>query len=408
MKLTTRDSNQQRMFLLLFLTVSFFFVFACSPKSIQVKSGSDSIEEKKANIIQDLQVSDEADRTRLTVQAANPMTYTVFRPDDNAKIVLDIHDAVFEKQEEVIEVNNGTINKIESRQYDNEAGKVARIEIGLDRIVDYEVIKDAEKLVVYVNRFVRAEASSSDETGMVEDVDFRQIMGKSQIVISTSREAQCNVSRVSEDKLVLELANMDITKELEEGFRFKETDNIVKLIKPYGTIVSGRKVVHVDVELKTMVPYHVFQEKNRTYVEFEKPFEVLSKETPHESMPTPDVKKPKREKVAKAERAKELERKVELEEKKDRELYTGKKISMDFKDADIKNLFRLIAEVSNLNIVAGEGVQGKVTVRMVDVPWDQALDVILATNNLGMTRIRNVITIAPADKIRQQEEAVLA
>lgn len=88
--------------------------------------------------------------------------------------------------------------------------------------------------------------------------------------------------------------------------------------------------------------------------------------------------------------------------------YTGRKLSLDFKDADIKNILRLIAEVSNLNIIAGEDVKGKVTIRLVDVPWDQALDIILQSNELGKVRIGNVIRVAPADKLKREEEDALA
>src|SRR5690606_8855128 len=60
--------------------------------------------------------------------------------------------------------------------------------------------------------------------------------------------------------------------------------------------------------------------------------------------------------------------------------YTGQKISLDFKDADIKNVFRLLAEVSGLNIVVTNDVNRRVTLRLLEVPWDQALDLIISTN----------------------------
>ena len=73
-------------------------------------------------------------------------------------------------------------------------------------------------------------------------------------------------------------------------------------------------------------------------------------------------------------------------------MYTGRKVSLDFKDADIKNILRLIAEVSNFNIITADDVSGKITMRLVDVPWDQALDVILQSRSLGMVQVGNVIT----------------
>ena len=88
--------------------------------------------------------------------------------------------------------------------------------------------------------------------------------------------------------------------------------------------------------------------------------------------------------------------------------YTGTPISLDFKDADINNILRLIAEVSNLNIVAGEDVKGTVTIKLQDVPWDQALDIILLSNNLGKTLDGNILRIAPIDKLEKQRKDALS
>jgi type IV pilus assembly protein PilQ len=91
----------------------------------------------------------------------------------------------------------------------------------------------------------------------------------------------------------------------------------------------------------------------------------------------------------------------------DGKLYTGRRISLDFKDVDIDDVLRLIAEVSDLNVIAGDEVQGAVTIRLVDVPWDQALDVILLTKGLGFVRVGNVLRIAPTDVLKTEEEARL-
>jgi type IV pilus assembly protein PilQ len=88
-------------------------------------------------------------------------------------------------------------------------------------------------------------------------------------------------------------------------------------------------------------------------------------------------------------------------------VYQGRRISLDFKDADIGNILRLIADVSDLNIIAGEEVSGTVTIRLVDVPWDQSLDVILLTKGLGFVRVGKVLRIAPLDVLQREEEARL-
>ncbi|MDJ0865366.1 MAG: AMIN domain-containing protein, partial [Myxococcota bacterium] len=87
--------------------------------------------------------------------------------------------------------------------------------------------------------------------------------------------------------------------------------------------------------------------------------------------------------------------------------YVGRRISLDFKDVDIRDVLRLIADVSDLNIIAGDEVGGNVTIRLIDVPWDQALDVILLTKGLGFIRVGNVLRIAPGEILKQEEEARL-
>ncbi|MEE9203901.1 MAG: type IV pilus secretin PilQ [Nitrospirales bacterium] len=89
--------------------------------------------------------------------------------------------------------------------------------------------------------------------------------------------------------------------------------------------------------------------------------------------------------------------------------YSGRRISLDFQGADISNVFRLIAEVSGFNIVVGETVKNKVTVKLVDVPWDQALDMLLKMNHLGMIREGNIVWIDSLTNIaRQQDEEAKA
>lgn len=85
--------------------------------------------------------------------------------------------------------------------------------------------------------------------------------------------------------------------------------------------------------------------------------------------------------------------------------YTGQRISLDFKDADIKNVFRLLAEISGLNIVVTGDVARRVTVRLVDVPWDQALDLLIDTNGLGKEQIGNVVRISTAAQLKTESDA---
>ncbi len=84
--------------------------------------------------------------------------------------------------------------------------------------------------------------------------------------------------------------------------------------------------------------------------------------------------------------------------------YRGQRISMDFKDADVTNVFRIIAEVSNLNIITADDVKGKVSLRLVNVPWDQALEIVLRSKSYGATQEGNVLRIAPLSSLRKEEQ----
>lgn len=84
--------------------------------------------------------------------------------------------------------------------------------------------------------------------------------------------------------------------------------------------------------------------------------------------------------------------------------YVGRRISLDFQQADITNILRLIAEVSGFNIVVGEGVKSKVTMKLVNVPWDQAMDMLLKMNGLGMIRQGSIVWVDSLANIAKQQD----
>jgi type IV pilus assembly protein PilQ len=88
--------------------------------------------------------------------------------------------------------------------------------------------------------------------------------------------------------------------------------------------------------------------------------------------------------------------------------YSGRRIDLDFKDADIHNILRLLSEVGGVNVVTADNVGGTVTIRMRDVPWDHALDVVLQAKSLGMVRQGNLLRVAPLAQLEQEREAAIA
>jgi type IV pilus assembly protein PilQ len=88
--------------------------------------------------------------------------------------------------------------------------------------------------------------------------------------------------------------------------------------------------------------------------------------------------------------------------------YTGRRIDLDLKDADVHNVLRLLADVGRVNIVTADNVSGSVTIRMRNVPWDQALDVVLQAKSLGMVRQGNMIRVAPLADLEKEREMQIA
>ncbi len=88
--------------------------------------------------------------------------------------------------------------------------------------------------------------------------------------------------------------------------------------------------------------------------------------------------------------------------------YTGTHISLDFRNADIHDVFRILADVSGFNIIATDDVQARVTLKLVEVPWDQALDVLLQANGLEKIQSGNVVTVSTSQRLEQERTARLA
>ena len=256
-------------------------------------------------------------------------------------------------------------------------------------------------------------------TGEIIGIDFKQLEDKSRIIIATSAKAPYQITKGPENTVLLDVQGMTVPPKLRRPLDTHEFSSPVLLITPVNVTVGAKKGTQVVVKLRKMVAFDVKQENDRIYVDFERaeefkgekpqPIEVVTvKKPPAEKAaegPT-EVKKEepvKKEEIApptlKAEPAVPVQR-----EGAGQKIYTGKKITLDFKAADIANILRLFAEVSDLNIIASGDVKGTVTVRLVDVPWDQAFDIVLQANNLGAEKIGNVVRIVPLERLSAERK----
>jgi type IV pilus assembly protein PilQ len=90
-----------------------------------------------------------------------------------------------------------------------------------------------------------------------------------------------------------------------------------------------------------------------------------------------------------------------------KEEYTGRKISIDLQDADVEHVLRLVAEVGGYNLILDQSVSGNISLKLDEVPWDQALDLVLLQKDLGMVKRGNILRIAPAQKLEQEQNRMI-
>jgi type IV pilus assembly protein PilQ len=288
-----------------------------------------------------------------------------------------------------------------------------------------------------------AEGTSPPQKAQVKaPIEFKQTDNKSRIVVSLTEEPQFKSYTISKKVVAVDIKNAFLPKHLQKGLDTSEFDSAVKYIDLKNVKAGKANDVRILIKLREEVPFETTKEGNTLFIDIEKPKKVEAKieavpeakkeevsvrldseavETKKEEVkkeeekPLSELKKP--EKVLPPVEEKpipqtQVTKKAEEEKKVGEEVtsekfYTGRRLSLDFKDADIKNILRLIAEVSNFNIITGDDVTGKVTMRLVDVPWDQALDVILQARSLGMSKVGNVIRIAPLESLKKDIQAEL-
>src|SRR3990170_1125951 len=231
----------------------------------------------------------------------------------------------------------------------------------------------------------------------IKAVDFKQLTDKASLTIVASKKVEYKLSKTSNElNLVLDIRNAVIADEMGRTLDASELNTPVSSISSFQASAEPAKEVRIIVKLKERSSYDISQDGEKIEVNF--PLLAARQSVPkyadvksgEETLPS---QKTQTQDAAGTEQA---------------GIYTGRKISLDFKDADINNILRLVAEISNLNIIAGDDVKGKMSLRLVDVPWDQAFDIILKTNGLGRVQEGNVVRVMPVSKIKQENEELLA
>ncbi len=330
----------------------------------------------------------------VTIKVSKPFSYTMYRPEDPYKVVV-----------ELLDVNMGAFNM-----------KIISDKAGITEIVPYQIESPfMTRLEILLQTPTTAEPEYKDNALKIRIKESPKEVTKAEIM-----KAKEEVSETKEPEPVMpEEKQLPKATEI-TSISFERSADIVKvLIKGNGSMnpnvlpLDNRIVIDVpDVDMKAQIPESVVSplksirsgkhdNKIRLVLDLKEKtdFDVTTiGDTLVVALSTLSVPISQRseEKIEAAESMPGSEGK-----------YTGKKISLDFQDADIVPIFRLLSDISGYNIVVSPEVKGKLTMKLINVPWDQALDIILKTFSLGKTVENNIIRIAPYNAFaKEMEEAV--
>ncbi|MEK7772782.1 MAG: type IV pilus secretin PilQ [Deltaproteobacteria bacterium] len=228
-------------------------------------------------------------------------------------------------------------------------------------------------------------APPADNGITIDRVEFKKINGKSRLTVAGSKEMEYTVNESGDGAtIVIDIKGATISNELSRTLDATKLKTPVQTISAYQESTAPVKDVRILIKLKDRTPYQVKAVGGEINVDFA-------------AAPAPQ---------AAGADAKSFEAR-KVEEAQPRKEYAGKKIDLDMMDANVSDVLRLLAEVSNLNIIASDDVKGTISLRLKNVPWDQAFDIILRAKELDSIREGNVVRVAPASRIRLEKEAVL-
>lgn len=318
----------------------------------------------------------------LSFDSAPPETkgYTIETP---ARIVLDLlgSDSTLENKYHNLGVGNArsvTVMETQDR---------TRLIINLTELVSYTTEAVGNDLVLTVGRSEQEQALSQDLTdkgttmsgidadeakaqgSIIQEIDFRRgADGDGQLIVQLSDP---NVSvDMSEQggKIVVSFMGVGLPDELRRRLDVIDFATPVQIID--AMVEEGNAVMHIK---PTGYYEYLAYQADETFTISVKPI---------------------------------TEQELEARNK-DNFLFTGEKLSLNFQDIEVRSVLQLIADFTGLNLVASDTVSGRITLRLKNVPWDQALDLILKTKGLDKRKVGNVMLVAPADEIAARERLEL-
>ncbi len=297
-----------------------------------------------------------------------PKGFSITKP---ARVSIDFPDTVIKHSKKSTQLDAGIVSTIRAVQ----AKDRARLVVGLRAIVPYEI--RTESNTVYINFSKQLSVVSEvqkvqlkpEADKQISELDFRRgKTGEGKIKLHLSSASTIVNMEEKGTKLVLDIVNAVLPEKLVRRLDVTDFATPISTIDAYNTGVGSKIVIDTYGDFEHMA----YQAGNEFVI---------------------DVKPISSEDLA--------------ERKKDKYGYSGEPLSLNFQNIEVRAVLQLMADFTGLNVVASDSVQGNITLRLKNVPWDQALDIILKTRGLGMRQTGNVVLIAPNAELTDREKKEL-
>ena len=305
-----------------------------------------------------------------------PLSFTT---DNPARIALDFADTSIALKERFQDINIGATKTISSVQ---SKGRT-RIVVNLSSLQEYQATQRGNTYVLRIGEADGVQvASTPAKVGQpanqvstrssgnnIDQIDFRRGDNNAGRVMISLSNPDTPVSLVEQGgKIIIDFNDARLAEELQKRFDVTDFATPVQVIEAFPNGSNVRIVVQPDGNLDYE---HLAYQSDNLYV-----LEV--REIPEEVI-----------------------------EARRRETYEGERLSLNFQNIEVRSVLQLIADFTGLNLVVSDSVGGSLTLRLKNVPWDQALDIILKTKGLGMRENGNVIYVAPNEEIAAREKLEL-
>ncbi len=327
-----------------------------------------------ANVLKEVQVSDQSGGDtslvlEMTDAVSRPVSFTTTNPP---RIILDLAETSNGLKRYNQFVATGAIKNMQVV----EAQGRTRLIFDLTRMLSYDIRTEGSRIYLTLGRKVDALSpaslgegvpdSSKNAVDMIKHIDFRRSKkGDGLVEITYSNEGVVADVRKQGDRIVVSFNGVKLPEKLARRF------DVMDFATPVTAVDGYAKGNGAELVISSMGPYEyqTYQSGNRM--------------------------------VINVSAVKKMARKSK---KKSQKRYTGERLSLDFQDIEVRAALKIIADFTNQNIVASDSVTGSITLHLKNVPWDEALDIILNTKGLDMRRRGNVILVAPAEEIAAREK----